>query len=457
MKRRLCMSQPSSVLALVMLASVLLASLGCQREVKVAAKPASISLSDVEVSAQPVSQQGLAARLEFTGNLLPKRASRLTFEVDGIVANIPATGTKFDVTVEGKRYQEQLSLTYGQWVEAGELLVELDKSDFQLQLQLAEAKFAKAQADLANLMVGSRAEELRRLTALRNESRARAEQAERENRRMQELRGNQVVSSSEADQASTAAAAARALLESAEAMLASAEAGPTAEQIAVEQALVKQMAVEVELARHKLRKTQLVAPYSGVVVSINVEVGDRVAASTSPVIEMMNSQYLVAEINLPEALVGKVEVHDLAEVYTAGVEGPTTGLVVAVNEMVDPQSRSFRVRVAIDNDSRKFKAGQFAKVILSVESASSQSLTVPNSSIVFADGQPTVFVIEHGRVHRQVVQLGLSSGGWTEIRSGVAADRVVVTDDPTLLADGMHVRVRDSNWKTAARETAAEL
>ncbi len=438
------------------LAVVLLTSLGCQREVKVAAQPASISLSDVEVSAQPVSQQTLATSLEFTGNLLPKRASRLTFEVDGIVASIPATGTKFDVTVEGKRYQEQLSLTYGQWVEAGDVLVELDASDFQLQLQLAEAKLAKAQADLAHLMVGSRDEEVRRLRALRNESQARAEQAERENRRMQELRGNHVVSSSEADQASTAAAAARALLESAEAMLASAEAGPTAEQIAVEQALVKQMVVEVELARQKLRKTKLVAPYSGVVVSINVEVGDRVAASTSPVIEMMNSQYLVAEINLPEALVGKVKVRDLAEVYTAGVQGPTTGLVVAVNEMVEPQSRSFRVRVAIDNDLRKFKAGQFAKVVLAVQSDGSQTLTVPNSSIVFSNGQPSVFVVEDGRVRRQTVQLGLSSNKWTEVQSGLALGRLVVTDDPSLLADGMQVRVREADLKTATREVAVD-
>ncbi len=435
----------------------MLGLLGCQREVKLAAQPASISLSEIEVSAQPVSQQTLASRLEFTGNLLPKRASRLTFEVDGIVANIPATGTKFDVTVAGKRYQEQLSLSYGQWVEAGDLLVELDQSDFQLQLLIAEAKLAKAQADLAKLIVGSRPEEIRRLTALRNEGQARFDQAARENQRMQELRRSQVVSSSESDQASTAAAAAQALLESAEAMLASAQAGPTAEEIAVEQALVKQMAVEVDLARQNLRKTKLVAPYSGVVVSINVDVGDRVAASTSPVIEMMNSQYLVAEINVPEALVGKVAVHDMAEVYTAGVDGPTTGLVVAVNEMVDPQSRSFRVRVAIDNDLRQFKAGQFAKVILAIESGSSQTLTVPNASIVFADGQPTVFVIDGGRVHRQSVVLGLSSNEWTEVRSGVAADRMVVTDDPSLLTDGMQVRVRETSGQATVPKPAVEL
>lgn len=452
MKRRFAPSKLYPVLALVMLASP-----GCQRDVKLAAKPASISLSEIEVSALPVREQTLASRLEVTGNLLPKRASRLTFEVDGIVANIPATGTKFDLTVEGKRYQEQLSLSYGQWVEAGDLLVELDSSDFQLQLLIAEAKLAKAQADLANLVAGSRPEEIRRLTALRNESQARFAQADRENQRMQELRRTQVVSSSESDQASTAAAAARAQLESAEAMLASAEAGPTVEEIAVEEALVRQMAVEVDLAQQNLRKTKLVAPYSGVVVSINVEIGDRVAASTSPVIEMMNSQYLVAEINVPEALVGKVAVHDMAEVYTAGVDGPTTGLVVAVNEMVDPQSRSFRVRVAIDNDLRQFKAGQFAKVILAVQSDSSQTLTVPSASIVFADGQPTVFVIEDGRVHRQAVQLGLSSSEWTEVKSGLSTGRLVVTDDPSLLTDGMQVRTRQAGVQAAAGRPAVDL
>lgn len=406
------------------------------------AEVASVSLREIEVTADTVNHQSLASQLEFTGNLLPNRASRLTFEVDGIVSHIPQVGAKFDVTLNGQRYQEQLGIIYGQSVEQGETLVELNKSDFELQIQIAEAKLAKAQADLAKLNAGQRPEEIQRLIALRNESRARLDQANRENSRMQQLRNNNVVAAAEFDQAATQAAASRAMLESAEAMLASAQAGPTAEEVAVEQAVVKQAEVELAQARQNLDKATLVAPYAGVIVSINVEVGDRVAASSNPVVEMMDIKYLVAEINVPEALVGRVQVGDVAQVSAAGTAVAVSGLVVAVNEMVEPQTRSFKVRIAIDNQQRAFKAGQFAKVVLSIESGQSDALTIPNASIVFSDGQPSVFAIDGDRVLRKRVELGLSTDDRTEVRTGISAGTLVVTDDPTLLADGMQVKLR---------------
>lgn len=436
----------------VLLILALLAGCGHTR-VEGPAEVASVSLREIEVSADPVNRQSLASQLEFTGNLLPKRASRLTFEVDGIVSHIPQVGAKFDVTLNGQRYQEQLGIIYGQTVQQGETLVELNKNDFELQIQIAEAKLAKAQADLAKLNAGQRPEEIQRLIALRNESRARLDQANRENARMQQLRSSNVVAIAESDQAATQVAAMRAMLESAEAVLASAQAGPTVEEVAVEQALVKQAEVELAQARQNLSKATLVAPYTGVIVSINVEVGDRVAASSNPVIEMMDIQYLVAEINVPEALVGRVLVGDMAQVKAAGTTTPVSGLVVAVNQMVEPQTRSFKVRVAIDNQLRTFKAGQFAKVVLSIGTGHSDALTIPNASIVFADGQPTVFAVDGDRVLRKRVELGLSANDRTEVRSGLDAGTLVVTDDPTLLADGMQVKLR--NLPLASDETRA--
>lgn len=417
------------------------------------AEVASVSLREIEVSADTVNRQSLASQLEFTGNLLPKRASRLTFEVDGIVSHIPQVGAKFDVTLNGLRYQEQLGIIYGQTVEQGDTLVELNKSDFELQIQIAEAKLAKARADLAKLNAGQRPEEILRLIALRNESRARLDQANRENTRLQQLRSKNVVAAADLDQAATQAAAARAMLESTEAMLASAQAGPTAEEVAVEQALVKQAEVQLAQAQQNLSKATLVAPYAGVIVSVNVEVGDRVAASSSPVVEMMDIKYLVAEINVPEALVGRVKVGDMAQVSAAGTTTAVSGLVVAVNEMVEPQTRSFKVRVAIVNQLRAFKAGQFAKVVLSIGTGQSDALTIPNASIVFADGQPTVFSIDGDRVLRRRVELGLSADDRTEVRAGLTAGTLVVTDDPTLLADGMQVKLR--NAPVASEETRA--
>ncbi len=87
------------------------------------------------VQAQRVS---LSPKRDFTGNLLPRRITRVTSEVDGIIQDIPRVGTRFDVELNGKRYSEQLAITIGQQVKRGDVLIQLDTHDFDIALAFPE-------------------------------------------------------------------------------------------------------------------------------------------------------------------------------------------------------------------------------------------------------------------------------------------------------------------------------
>ena len=201
------------------------------------------------------------------------------------------------------------------------------------------------------------------------------------------------------------------------------------------QALIAQAEAEVEQHRRRLEKSAIRAPYDGVLTGLHVEVGDWVSPASGAVAEVMDVRYLVAEFAVPEAYVGRVRVEDRAEVQAAGLVEPVPGLVVAVNDSVDVQTRTFAVRVAVDNEDRRLKAGQFARVRLNLGTSQPESLAAPTESIVFVEGRPHVFVVEGDEVRCQPVTLGIRNPAATEILSGLQPGEWVVRHDPSLLAD----------------------
>lgn len=407
----------------------------------------------VEVEVAPVQSAKLAPERAFTGNLLPRRVTRISPEIDGIVRNIPQVGTRFDVSLNGKQYSEQLAISIGQPVKQGDVLVQLDTRDLEIALSLAQAKLRKAQADLAKLQSWDRPEEVRRLTALRDESQARHNLAQSNLDRAEQLREKNVLTDTEFEQSTMEVATTKALLESAEATLATATAGPTPEELSVQQALIAQAEAEVQQATAQLDKATIRAPFDGVVTSIDAEVGDRVSAATGPLLELMDLRYLVAEIGIPEAFIGRVNVHDEARVTLAGIAEPVPGIVIAINDYVDPAARTFPARVAIDNEAMKFKAGQFASVRLQLADAQNANLVVPNASLIFVEGQPHVFRLTDDHASLTPVELGLTDAEYTEVTQGLSEQDLVIVDDPSLLVDGTKVSVRNAADKVASRPT----
>lgn len=127
-------------------AVLLLVITGCGSKPTDKADPSSYVSRSTKVQVEVArAQRGpFSIEVELTGNLLPRRIARVMPEVDGLVRSIPRVGPKFDVEINGRQYSEQLGITLGQAVNKGDVLVELDKRDFELSLRMALAKLSKA-------------------------------------------------------------------------------------------------------------------------------------------------------------------------------------------------------------------------------------------------------------------------------------------------------------------------
>jgi multidrug resistance efflux pump len=326
-------------------------------------------------------------------------------------------------------------------VKQGDVLLKIDPTDFQLEVAVAEAKLAKAKADLAQTEAWKRPEEIRQLAANRDEAQARYGNAADQLERTKQLLKRNAVNRSEVDVKVSDKATAKAALDGQQALLALAESGPTKEEIAVQQALVAQAAAELQQKKRELEKTTITSPLDAVVTEISVEVGDRIGPTTTNIIELLDVRFLIAETGVPETMLGKIHIQDLADVKLAGIDDVVAGMVVAINGKVDPESRTFRVRVAIDNTERTFKAGQFATVVFR-SGPETQQPCLSATALTFVEGQPHVFVVDEKSIARlRPVTVGDSSGDIVQVLSGVSVGENVITDDPALVGDGQAVTV----------------
>jgi len=115
------------------------------------------------------------------------------------------------------------------------------------------------------------------------------------------------------------------------------------------------------------------------------------------------------------------------EVRIPGAPGtPVTGNVTFVDPVLDPATRTLRVRLQVPNPGLKFKPGMFAEVLLRAESAA--GVLIPDSALMDTGARRIVFVeTQAGVFEPREVEAGLRGEGKVLVRSGVAAgERVAV-------------------------------
>lgn len=299
-------------------------------------------------------------------------------EVTGAVEPIErvSPGTKIMGRVERVHVRE------GDAVRAGQVLARLESRDLAAAVEQARAGVAMAEAQLTN------AEAMyKRMTAL-------------------EERGSATVKNLE--DATAGYNMARAGLQQAKANLAAAEVMLTYAHIA--------------------------SPIGGYVTAKRIEAGD-MASPGMPLftIDDLSKVKIVAQV--PEAeLVGLLPGAP-ATVTIEALDGPLTATIERVIPAGDPMSRTFAVRLILDNPDARIKPGMFARIAF--PRGSRQALLVPQAAIVERGQLQGVWLVdETGKARLRWVRLGPAYGERIEVLSGLTAGERYVTSPPAGIADG---------------------
>jgi RND family efflux transporter MFP subunit len=192
-------------------------------------------------------------------------------------------------------------------------------------------------------------------------------------------------------------------------------------------------------ARQRLEDFNLRAPIAGTVLRQDGEVG-----------EVVDKQKILFSIGQPRPLrvTADVDEEDIVRLASgqkvlvkadAFPDRTLSGTVATITPKGDPINKSFRVRVALPEDTPVLVGMTVEINVVARETAN--ALLVPAGAV----RDNGVFVVEGNSARRVPVKVGARGAARTEILSGLAADARVIVDPPAKLADGAKVRVANGS------------
>lgn len=208
---------------------------------------------------------------------------------------------------------------------------------------------------------------------------------------------------------------------------------------------VSRLETLVETQREIVDRHRILAPFDGRVIEKMAEVGEWVQTGT-PVLRFVDTMNLRLDVQVPQEQLDLVMNADTVAVEIAGsLKKAFEAHIEARSPQVDPRTRTFQVRIRLDNPSANVRPGMSAEAIFR-PSAKQASLFVSRDAILrSADGEVMVWVaIQKGdsyRASRRVIQIGSTSGDYIEVVSGLESGDQVIYQGNESLQEGQEVRI----------------
>jgi membrane fusion protein (multidrug efflux system) len=196
---------------------------------------------------------------------------------------------------------------------------------------------------------------------------------------------------------------------------------------------------QVRGARARLDTLSVKAPFAGVVGLRKISLGDLVSPD-SVITTLDDVSTIKLGFSIPETFMDTVRTGmPISALTTVYPDQQFAGKVTSIDTRVDPVTRSVAVIAALPNTGGALKPGMFMTV--SLEKQREAVLLIAEESLVPREGRQYVFVIEDGKAAEREVVLGGRTPGFAEIRNGLEAGALVVTEGTQRLHEGTPVSV----------------
>jgi len=207
-----------------------------------------------------------------------------------------------------------------------------------------------------------------------------------------------------------------------------------------------QASAALDQSEELLSKTRIRSPIDGVVIQVDIKVGETVIAGTtnipgSTMMVVADPSETLTEVQVDEADIAQVREGQNADIFTAAYpDTPLSGTIQSIASVARQSpgqaSLSFLVKILLDEqDSMTIRPGMSVRADIYTQT-SEETLAVPVQAVLYNEDaeeedegkkeQTYVFVMEDGKAVRKDVEVGISSDSDQEIKSGLEEGEIVV-------------------------------
>lgn len=197
------------------------------------------------------------------------------------------------------------------------------------------------------------------------------------------------------------------------------------------------------VAQKALADTQVRAPMAGLISNRSVQPGEKISADNR-LLDVVDLRTMELEAAVPAMEISRLRVGQQVQVRIEGIASPAEGKVVRINPATVSGSRSIMAYVQIANPDLQLRAGMFAQAELVVEKKSGV-LLIPQAAVQYEAGKPFVYAIENNTVQQKWITPGLAGdsqgNAFTEVSAGLAPGMTIVRNNLGSMRAGIPVRL----------------
>jgi RND family efflux transporter MFP subunit len=198
---------------------------------------------------------------------------------------------------------------------------------------------------------------------------------------------------------------------------------------------------DTESSRINLAKMSLKAPFTGVISKLPYFTNGTRVAANSEMIGIIDYEKLYLEANLPEKYFSNIsrgfKVYISSYTNTADT---LLGTITQISPSIDPEARTFKCFVEVENPQKILLPGMFVKADLVVNTAE-EVIVIPQDIIMSRNRNQIVYVVEQGVASERIITTGLQNATSVEVKMGLLKGESIVNSGFETLRDQSRVRI----------------
>ena len=201
---------------------------------------------------------------------------------------------------------------------------------------------------------------------------------------------------------------------------------------------LKSALADIEVVKANLRRTEIRAPFSGVIGLRNVSLGAYVTPSTL-IARLQQTASLKLDFSIPEKYGSVIRQGSSVSFTVDAYKKPFSGQVYAIEPSVEAATRNLRIRARVNNNQSQLRPGSFAKVTLTIKNE--RGLVVPTQAVIPQTRSKQVILVRNGKAVFQDVTTGQRSANTIQLLSGVQAGDTIATTGLLFLRPDAPVKI----------------
>jgi membrane fusion protein (multidrug efflux system) len=197
----------------------------------------------------------------------------------------------------------------------------------------------------------------------------------------------------------------------------------------------------VENSRLQLQKTRITAPIDGVIVDLPYYTQGTEVASGVTIAKIMDYKTMYMDVQLPEKYITKIKPGQKVNLTNYTIPDDTIiGNITQLSPAIDPDTRTFKGSISIDNSEYLLRPGMFVKADI-ITSRKDSVIVIPKSIILSRQRGKTVFTVDRGIAVEKVIGTGLENLTEVEVVRGLVKDERIVTSGFETLSNRAKVKI----------------